>query len=78
MFKLILSLLANRAKSSEWQLQIGAYLLKKGCGYRVGQIIAEKKIAHNRYRVKVITNLFYDFNTNKINHVASNRILDSN
>jgi hypothetical protein len=78
MFKIILSLLANRASASQWQLQIGTHLLKKGCGFHVGQIIAEKKIAHNRYRVKVITNLFYDFKTNKINHLAENRILDSN
>lgn len=78
MFKLILNLLLNRAKASDWQLQIGAHLLRKGCGYQVGQIIAERKIAHNRYRVKVITNLFYDFNENKINHVSAKRILDFN
>ena len=78
MFKLILSLIANRAITTEWQLQIGAYLLKKGCVFQVGQIIQEKKIYHNRYRVKVVTNLFYDFKTNKINHVSENRILDTN
>ena len=78
MFKIILNLLLNRAKTSEWQLQIGSYLLKKGCGFHVGQIIAEKKIHYNRYRVKVITNLFYDFKENKISHIAENRILDSN
>lgn len=76
MFKLILSLIANRAKTTEWQLQIGAYLLKKGCVFKVGQIIQEKKIYHKRYRVKVITGLFYDFKTNKINHTAENKIID--
>lgn len=76
MFKILLSLLLNKATSKDWQLQIGAYLLKKGCGFKVGQIIDEKKIGYKRYRVKVITNLFYDFNTNKINHLTDKKVLD--
>ncbi|MFE3848957.1 hypothetical protein ACFX5D_13375 [Flavobacterium sp. LB3P45] len=77
MFKLILNLLLNRASAKEWQLQIGAHLLKKGCGFHIGQIIKEKKLYGKRYRVKVITGLFYDFNTNKINHTAENKVLDA-
>lgn len=77
MFKIILNLLLNRASVREWQLQLGAHLLKKGCGYKVGQIIREKHIGNKRYRVKVITNLLYDFNENKINHTTANNILDS-
>lgn len=77
MFKLIISLLANRASTKEWQLQIGAHLLKKGCGFHIGQIIKEKRLYGKRYRVKVITGLFYDFNTKNINHTAENKILDA-
>lgn len=77
MFKLLLNLLINRANSKEWQLQIGAHLLKKGCGFHIGQIIKEKKLYNNRYRVKVVTGLFYDFNTNKITHTAANKVLDA-
>lgn len=77
MFKIILNLLFNRASIREWQLQLGAHLLKKGCGCQVGQIIREKHIGNKRYRVKVVTNLFYDFNENKINHITANKILDS-
>jgi hypothetical protein len=77
MLKLIFSLFANRATAKEWQLQIGAHLLKKGCGFHIGQIIKEKRIYGKRYRVKVITGLFYDFNTNKITHTAENKVLDA-
>jgi hypothetical protein len=76
MFKIILNLLLNRANTKEWQLQIGAYLLRRGCGFQVGQIIEEKKIEYKKYRVKVITNLFYDFNTNKINHLTAKKIVN--
>jgi hypothetical protein len=77
MFKLILNLLFARATAKEWQLQIGAHLLKKGCGFQIGQIIKEKRTYGKRYRVKVITGLFYDFKTNKITHTAENRVLDA-
>ena len=77
MFKLIISLLCNRASTKEWQLQIGAHLLKKGCGFHIGQIIKEKRLYEKRYRVKVVTGLFYDFKTNKITHTAENKVLDA-
>jgi hypothetical protein len=77
MFKIILNLLFARATAKEWQLQIGAHLLKKGAGFHIGQIIDEKKIGYKRYRVKVITHLSYDFKTNKINHLTDKRVLDS-
>lgn len=66
----------NRASAKEWQLQIGAHLLKKGCGFYVGQIIKEKHIGNKRYRVKVITNLFYDFNKNEVGHLADRKIVN--
>lgn len=77
MFKILLSLLLNRAKLSEWQLQVGAYLLKKGCGFHVGQIIDEKKIGYKLYRVKVITNLFYNFHKNEVTHTTERKVLHS-
>lgn len=65
----------NRAGLKQYRLEIGTYLLKKGCGFEVGQIIAEKRLRPGLWRVKVITGLFYDFQQNKINHTAENRIL---
>jgi len=75
MIKRILNLLWNRASLKTWQLELGAYLLKKGCGYEIGQIVRSRKIGTDRYRVKVVTNLFYDFASNKVNHTLVNRII---
>lgn len=75
MFKIIFNLLATGAGKKRWQLEIGSHLLKKGCGFQVGQIIQEKHLRDNIWRVKVITGLFYDFHTNKINHTAENKII---
>lgn len=65
----------NRAGLKQYRLEIGTYLLKKGCGYEVGQIIKEKRLRPGIWRVKVITGLYYDFQQNKINHTAENKIL---
>lgn len=75
MFKLLFNLLWNRANKKQWQLQIGAHLIKKGCGYSIGQIVRSRKIGHNLYKVKVVTNLFYDFKTNQVNHLKENRVI---
>jgi hypothetical protein len=75
MLKIIFNLVWNRAGKKQWQLEIGAYLLKKGCGYEIGQIIRERKVGHDRFRVKIVTGLFYDFATNKINHTKEDRII---
>jgi hypothetical protein len=75
MFKKILSLLWRRAGLKQWQMEIGAHLLKKGCGFAIGQIVQEKRLEPGKWRVKVITGIFYDFRENKINHTVENRIL---
>lgn len=75
MFKLILSLLWKRKTLKQWQMELGAHLLKKGCGYQIGQIIREKRLRPGVWKVKVVTGLFYDFSTNKINHTKENRIV---
>lgn len=75
MFKKILSLLWRRAGLKQWHMELGALLLKKGCGYQIGQVVQEKRLEPGKWRVKVITGIFYDFRENKINHTAENRIL---
>lgn len=77
MFKKLLNLVVTFAPFSQWQMEIGSYLLRKGCGFEIGQIIKERKIGEDRWRVKVVTELFYDFRTNKINHRKENRIISS-
>lgn len=71
----IIGLMAQKAPLRQYWLEIGVYFLKKGCRYKVGQIIQEKHLHDKTYRVKVITGLFYDFGENKINHTAENRIV---
>lgn len=75
MFKIILNLMIHRAPLSQYYLNLGSHLLKKGAGFEIGQIVKEKKIRSGLYRVKVITGLFYDFGTNKVTHTADNRIM---
>lgn len=67
--------MVTRAPLSQWQLEIGAHLLRKGCGFQIGQVIKEKKLDHNRYKVKVITGLFFDFHNNEITHTTANKVI---
>lgn len=68
MFKLILSLLANRATSHDWKLQIAAYLLKSAffTEVKVGQTLQIKKLGHKSYKRTDIVGIAYNFKTNKI------------
>lgn len=75
LFKKIISLMANGAGIRQYQLELGAYLLRKGCGYKIGQVVKEKELNRGLWRVKVITGLFYDFQENKVNHTAENKII---
>lgn len=67
--------MVTRAPLAQWQLEIGAHLLRKGCGFEIGQVIKEKKLDYNRYKVKVISGLFFDFNKNEITHTTVNKVI---
>ena len=75
LFKKIMSLILNKASKEQYYLQIGSHFIKKGCNVQIGQIVDSKKIDHERRRVKVVTGLFYDFKTNKINHTSDKRVI---
>lgn len=77
MLKKIINLIATRANKKRWQLEIGTHLLKKGCNYEVGQIVQEKKLRENIYKIKVITGIFYDFKKNEITHTSENKVIRS-
>jgi hypothetical protein len=69
MLKLIIKLIWQRANAQKWQLELGAHLLKKGCGYQIGQVIEAKKLNKNpKSKAKFISGLTYDFGTNQIYH----------
>lgn len=75
LLKRIISLMANKAPLKQYYLEIGAHFLKKGCGFQVGQIIKEKQLHNNIYRVSVITGLFFNLQTNEITHTADKRVI---
>lgn len=80
MIKIFFKLLFGGAGIKQWQLEIGAHLLRKGCGYQIGQIVGEKKLDNSKkkiYRVQVVTELFFDFRTNKVNHRLEKRIMNA-
>lgn len=77
LFKKIISLMLNKATKKQYYLEIGSHFIKKGCNVQIGQIIDSKKIGNERRRVKVVTGLFYDFRTNKINHTTGKRVLSN-
>lgn len=68
MFKLIISLLANRASAKDWKLQIAAHLLKDVffSEIKVGDLVSMKKTGHKSYKRKEIVGIAYNFKTNKI------------
>jgi hypothetical protein len=49
--------------------------MRKSAGFKVGQIVKEKHLRENIYRVSVITGLFYNFQENKVTHTADKRIM---
>ena len=65
----------NKAPLKQYYLNIGSHLLKKGSGFKVGQIVKEKHLYNGVYRVSVITGLFYNFQENKVTHTADKRIV---
>lgn len=75
MTKLILQLIWHKAPLRKWQVEIGAYLLRKGCPYEVGQVIESKKLSGNNKKAKYITGLTYDFGDNKIYKRFGNTIV---
>lgn len=80
MFKILIGLIKEGAELKRWQMEIGSYLLKKGCGYVVGQVLKAKPLNSNskKCRVTYISGLTYDFNTNTIHHRTEKTITTLN
>lgn len=77
LIKRLIGLLSQRAPREQYYLEIGTYFLKKGTGYKIGQVIKEKRLRRGLWKVKVITGLYYDFTENKVNHTCTNRTIRS-
>lgn len=66
MFKTILNLIITRAPKAQWQLNIGALLIKKGTGTQVGDALTAKRINSNQYKVTYVSGFSYDFDKNRV------------
>lgn len=80
MFKLIISLLLNKATSHDWKIQIASFLLKDAFfkETKVGEIIAIKKIGHKNYKRKEVVGIAYNFKTNEIKSLTEEHIFKGN
>lgn len=73
-FKRIIGLMVQGAPKQQYFLELGAYFIKKGTDYRVGQPFEYSQVSRKKGNHKVIkkglyiTNLFYNFKENKITY----------
>lgn len=78
MLKLIFSLIWHKSSLKNAQLQIGAYLLKKSANIVIGEVLYQKKerfAKQKHVKVKVVTNILFDFKTNKIIPTTENKFV---
>ncbi|MEN5434102.1 hypothetical protein ABE545_10705 [Sphingobacterium faecium] len=68
--KRIFELLKGKAPLQQYYLELGTWLIRKGCKAQVGQIIRTKPIHEKKatQEVEVITNIFYNFRYNKLSY----------
>jgi len=70
MIKRLIELLKGRAPLKQYYLEIGTWLIRKGCNAQVGQIIRAKPINEKKgtQQAEVVTNIFYNFRYNKLSY----------
>jgi hypothetical protein len=80
MFKLIISLLFNKASSNDWKIQIASFLLKEAFfkDTKVGEVVAVKRIGHKNYKRKEVVGIAYNFKTNQIKSLTEEHIFKGN
>lgn len=78
LFAVILNLILHRAGKRQWYLNIGSYLLRKGVGFEIGQIIKKEPLNSGSTKVTYITGFSYDFGTNKVVHRTGVKVITKN
>jgi uncharacterized protein YjdB len=78
LFAIILNLILHRADRRQWNLNIGSYLLRKGVGWEIGQIIKKERLTTNITKVTYITGFSYNFEKNKVIHRTGAKLLKTN
>lgn len=71
LLKTLLSLIINRAGLKQYYLEIGAYLLRKGAGNKIGDPV--KRHIGKKSKTFYLANLHYDFANNRINHTLTRK-----
>jgi hypothetical protein len=75
MFAVILNLILHKANRRQWNLNIGSYLLRKGVGWEIGQIIKKEPLNTGATKVTYITGFSYDFEKNKVIHRTGVKVI---
>lgn len=75
MFAVILNLLLHKASRRQWNLNIGSYLLRKGVGWEIGDIIKKEPLNTGSTKVTYITGFSYDFEKNKVIHRTGVKVI---
>lgn len=78
LFAVVFNLIIKRANRHQWRLNIGSYLLRKGVGYEIGQVLRKEALANGCLRVTYITGFSYDFEKNKVIHRTGVKIITPN
>jgi hypothetical protein len=78
LFAVIINLLLKKADKRQWRLNIGSYLLRKGVGWEIGQIITKEALTSNQTKVTYITGFSFDFTKNKVIHRTGCKIINHN
>lgn len=73
--KLIANLIITKANKQRWFIELGAYFLNKGVGYKHGDIVHMTPIGiKGKHKITTVENVYYDFTLNKIKYTYSQKI----
>lgn len=78
--KRLYELVKGKAPLTQYYLEIGTWLIRKGCHAQVGQIIRAKPVNTKKgtQEVEVVTNIFYNFRYNKLSYNTEIKTLKQN
>lgn len=73
LFIIIRSLIKHKAPKEQYYLELGSFFLRRGTGFKVGDpfILPQQKKGQTVNKQVWISNLFFDFDKNKITHSFS-------
>lgn len=75
--KRIIELIKGKAPLKQYYLELGTWLIRKGCKAQVGQVIYSKPVNEKKatQQIEVVTNIFYNFRYNKLSYKTEYKTL---